>query len=119
MYHTEKYATTCHFRVSPVSGKFTVAEYVCFVSPFGFEGLSLRLTGGGMTAFGSDALRALDISFSWGDKRIWKLRNPPSCCFCISFFLGGLNLFFVEEVISSHSTLGPNAEGSVFRYVRG
>ncbi len=76
MSYTEKYATTCHFRVSPVSGKFTVAEYVCFVSPFGFEGRSLRLTGGGMTALGSDALRALDISVSWGDKRIWKLRKP-------------------------------------------
>lgn len=57
--HTEKYATTCHFLISLVPGRCTVTEYVCFVSPFGFDGLSFLLTGGGMTTLGSDARHAL------------------------------------------------------------
>jgi hypothetical protein len=56
---TEKYATTCHFLISLVPGRWTVTEYVCFVNPFGLDGLSFRLMGGGTAAFGSDARHAL------------------------------------------------------------
>lgn len=56
---TEKYATTCHFRLSLDPGRWTATEYVCLVRPSGFEGLSFRLVGTGSTALGSEALRAL------------------------------------------------------------
>lgn len=52
---TEKYATTCHFLVSLVPGRWTVTENVCFVSSLGLDGLSFRLMGKGMSTFGSDA----------------------------------------------------------------
>ena len=71
-----------------------------------------------MTALGSDALRALDISSVGAISVFGNYANLPSCCLCISFFLSGLNLFFVEEVITSHSTLGPNVECSVSRCIR-
>jgi len=51
---TEKYATTCHFLVSLVPGRWTSTENVCFVSPLGLDGLSFRLMDKGMSTFGSN-----------------------------------------------------------------
>lgn len=69
--HTEKYATTCHFLISLVPGRWTVTEYVCFVSPFGFDGLSFLLTGGGMITLGSDARHALIMMETMSYRNFW------------------------------------------------
>jgi hypothetical protein len=104
---TEKYATRCHFRFSPEPGRWTVTEYVCFVSPSGFEGLSFRLVGVGRTTVGSEALCALQ-HFVLVSSLLLTSRDAhhrPSCGFSISFLLRRLNLLLVEKVVSSHPAL--------------
>ena len=54
----------CHLRGALAPGKYTCVENVCFVSPFGFEGLSCRRLVRGGTASGSRARRALRTSQS-------------------------------------------------------
>ena len=82
-----------------------MTEYVCFVRPPGFVGLSFLRVEGGRIAPGSDARRALrKPSELFCSRRGYR----PAGCLGISLFLGSLHFLFVEKVVPSHSTLRPS-----------
>ena len=53
----------CHFRGVLTPGRYTCVENVCFVRPFGFDGLSWRRLVSGGTESGSRVRRALQMLY--------------------------------------------------------